>query len=35
MSDKKLEWKKMYTIVLVANALYILLFYFITETFTK
>ena len=35
MSDKKLEWKKMYTIVLVANVIYILLFYFITEIFDK
>lgn len=35
MSDKKREWKRMYTLVLVANILYILLFYFITETFTK
>ena len=35
MSDKKIVWKKMYTIVLVANLLYIILFYFITQTFAN
>ncbi len=29
----KLQWKKMYSIVLIANALYIFLFYLITSTF--
>ncbi len=31
--QKKQKWDKMYTIVLVANALYIVLFYFITASF--
>lgn len=35
MSDQKQKWKKLYTVVLVANALYILLFYIITETFAN
>ncbi len=29
----KQKWDKMYTIVLIANALYIVLFYFITASF--
>ncbi len=29
----KQKWNKMYTIVLIANALYIVLFYFITASF--
>ena len=32
MNDKY-EWKKMYTLVLVANALYILIFLLITNAF--
>jgi hypothetical protein len=31
--QKKEKWSKMYTAVLVANALYIVLFYFITASF--
>jgi len=31
--EPKQKWKKMYTAVLIANALYIILFYFITATF--
>jgi hypothetical protein len=35
MSDKKIVWKKIYTIVLLANLLYILAFYFITQIFAS
>ena len=31
--QEKQKWNKMYTIVLLANALYIVLFYFITASF--
>ncbi len=31
---EKYHWKKSYTIVLIANALYILLFYFIMKSFS-
>ncbi|RZS90668.1 hypothetical protein EV197_3197 [Aquimarina brevivitae] len=31
---EKYEWKKLYTLVLVANAIYILLFYFISNMFS-
>lgn len=31
--QQKQKWDKMYTIVLIANALYIVLFYFITASF--
>jgi hypothetical protein len=31
--QEKQKWNKMYTIVLLANALYIVLFYFITVSF--
>jgi hypothetical protein len=31
--QQKQKWNKMYTIVLLANALYIVLFYFITASF--
>ncbi len=31
--QEKQKWNKMYTIVLLANALYIILFYFITASF--
>lgn len=31
--QEKQKWDKMYTIVLIANALYIVLFYFITASF--
>ena len=30
---EKPKWDKMYTLVLVANAVYILIFYFITNSF--
>lgn len=33
MSANKLVWKKIYTVVLVANLIYIILFYLITKTF--
>lgn len=32
--EPRQKWKKMYTIVLLANAVYIVLFYFITESFS-
>ena len=32
MSEHKYIWKKEYTIVLVANAAYVVLFYFIMQT---
>jgi hypothetical protein len=31
--QKKEKWNKMYTAVLIANALYIVIFYFITASF--
>lgn len=31
--QQKQKWNKMYTIVLLANAIYIVLFYFITASF--
>jgi hypothetical protein len=31
--QQKQKWNKMYTVVLLANALYIVLFYFITASF--
>jgi hypothetical protein len=31
--QEKQKWNKMYTIILLANALYIVLFYFITASF--
>jgi hypothetical protein len=31
--QEKQKWNKMYTIVLLANDLYIILFYFITASF--
>jgi hypothetical protein len=33
-STQKHEWKSIYTIVLVANAAYIILFYFLMNTFS-
>lgn len=33
--DKKYIWKKEYTLVLVANLVYIVLFYIITNIYTK
>ena len=33
MEGEKYQWNKMYTIVLVANALYIIFFYLITQFF--
>ena len=33
MSEKKQRWRKIYTVVLVANLMYIILFYLITQTF--
>ena len=33
MSTKKYTWKKEYTLVLLANAVYILCFYFIMTNF--
>lgn len=31
--EKRFQWEKTYTLVLVANALYILLFYFLMQIF--
>jgi hypothetical protein len=31
---QKFEWKTMYTLVLVANAVYFLLFYFLMNSFS-
>ncbi len=31
--EPKEKWSKMYTLVLIANAVYIVLFYFITASF--
>lgn len=31
---EKYIWKKSYTLVLIANAIYIILFYFIMKTFS-
>ena len=31
--EVKQKWSKMYTAVLIANALYIIIFYFITASF--
>jgi len=33
MKPEKYKWEKMYTILLVANALYIIAFYFIMQAF--
>jgi len=33
--EKKYPWQKMYTVILIANAVYILIFYFITQYFTE
>ncbi|PKV50958.1 hypothetical protein ATE84_3027 [Aquimarina sp. MAR_2010_214] len=32
--NEKREWKKLYSAVLIANAVYILLFYFITNSYS-
>ncbi|MDR6968588.1 hypothetical protein J2X31_002611 [Flavobacterium arsenatis] len=35
MDDKKIKaWKKNYTLVIVANAIYILIFYFLMQYFS-
>lgn len=34
MTEKKHEWKKSYTIVLLLNALYILIFYLLMEIYS-
>jgi len=34
MEGKKYSWDKSYTIVLVANAIYILFFYFLMQIFS-
>ena len=34
MEQQKYTWKKEYTVVLIANVLYIIAFYFITKYFT-
>ncbi len=31
---QKLKWKKLYTAVLIANAIYIVLFYLITSSYS-
>lgn len=33
-STQKWEWKPIYTLVLVANAVYFILFYFLMNTFS-
>jgi len=33
-STQEFEWKSIYTIVLIANAAYIILFYFLMTTFS-
>jgi hypothetical protein len=33
-TSKKYEWKPIYTLVLVANAIYFVLFYFLMITFS-
>jgi len=35
MENKKYTWKKEYTLVLVANVIYIVLFYLITNIYTS
>jgi len=35
MKIEKQLWKKIYSIVLIVNIIYILIFYFITQFFTK
>ena len=35
MTDNQKQWKPIYTVVLVANLLYIILFYFITNSFNN
>ena len=35
MKIEKQLWKKIYSIVLIVNVIYILIFYFITQFFTK
>jgi len=33
-SNTKVVWKKLYTIILIANVLYLLFFYWVTTTFS-
>ncbi len=33
MNQPKYKWEKMYTLVLLANAIYFILFYFIMQAF--
>lgn len=35
MEEEKQQWKPIYTLVLVANLVYIVLFYFITNYFNN
>ena len=35
MESEKIIWKKSFTIILIANVVYIVLFYFITQFFTN
>ena len=35
MTDNQKQWKSIYTVVLVANLVYIILFYFITNYFNN
>ena len=35
MTDNQKQWKTIYTVVLVANLVYIILFYFITNYFNN
>ena len=34
MKEQKYKWKKEYSLVLIANVIYIILFFFITNYFT-
>ncbi len=34
-TTKKAKWKKLYTAVLIANAIYIILFYLITNMYSS
>ncbi len=35
MEETKTKWKKLYTAVLIANAIYIISFYFITNMYSS
>jgi hypothetical protein len=35
MTEIKQKWKKIYSVVLIANLIYIIIFYLITKTFAN